>query len=312
MTREDIIRRRQEIVDRQGPWTSHNLHLGHGVYTIHDRPRDNARLRRVAQIVEDASDGRVAGLRVLDLACLEGIYSIELALRGAHVVGIEGRSANLEKARFAAEALSLQGAEFVQDDVRNLSREKHGTFDVVLCLGILYHLDTPDVFHFVESIASVCTRFAIFDTHVGLTSRVAEAHRGRTYRGFRFVEHPPGASETEKAGSLWASLDNPTSFWPTRPSLLNLLSQAGFTSVHECHVPVEADKPSDRVTLLAFRGRSATLRSAPDAERAALTEWPERSLARPHPDQRPFAVVRASLPDPVRRLLRGARRILGR
>jgi hypothetical protein len=41
----------------------------------------------------------------------------------------------------------------VQGDVRDLSRQEHGLFTVVLSIGILYHLDAPDVFTFVERIA---------------------------------------------------------------------------------------------------------------------------------------------------------------
>ncbi len=72
--------------------------------------------------------------------------AVELARLGANVVGIEGREANLAKARFAKEALSLENPEFHQDDVRNLSKEKYGRFDVVLCLGILYHLNRQTFF----------------------------------------------------------------------------------------------------------------------------------------------------------------------
>ena len=57
-------------------------------------PRHAARRRRVRRIAR--------GVRVLDLASLEGMYALELARRGADVVAIEGREANVEKARFAA------------------------------------------------------------------------------------------------------------------------------------------------------------------------------------------------------------------
>src|SRR5262249_350381 len=105
-------------------------------------------------------------VRVLDLACLEGLHSVEFALNGAKVVGVEGREANLAKARFTKDALSLGNLELVHDDVRNLSRERYGEFDVVLCLGILYHLDTPDVMKLAKNLAEVCTRVAIIDTHL--------------------------------------------------------------------------------------------------------------------------------------------------
>lgn len=100
----------------------------------------------------------LASLRVLGLACLEGLYAVEFARQGARAVGIEGRDVNLEKVRFVKKALGLDNLDLHHDDVRNLSLEKYGEFDVVLCLGILYHLDAPDVFHFVESIGRVTRR----------------------------------------------------------------------------------------------------------------------------------------------------------
>ena len=310
MEREELIRRRQEIVKRDGPWTAHNVHLGHGVYTLRHDLRDDAKLRRVVQLVRDAAGSDLAKLRVLDLACLEGGYALEFARSAGSVVGIEGRRPSVEKARFAAEALRLSNVEFLEDDVRNLAVEKHGRFDVVLCLGILYHLDAADACRLVESITSVCTRFAVIDTHVGLRGDTVHVHRDRTYRGFTFLEHRLDAGPAERARSLWASLDNTTSFWPTRSSLLNLLDRAGFTSIHECLVPVESDKPSDRITLLAFKGERRPLRNLPEAPARTDAAWLENPRSQPHPAQRRFAVVRRIVPGSWVRLARGALRTI--
>lgn len=62
---------------------------------------------------------------VLDLACLEGGFTVELALQGIYAVGLEGRKANVEKCNKAARALGLKNCLFIEDDVRNLSVEKH-------------------------------------------------------------------------------------------------------------------------------------------------------------------------------------------
>jgi 2-polyprenyl-3-methyl-5-hydroxy-6-metoxy-1,4-benzoquinol methylase len=141
----EIARRMREIVDSSGPWTSYNLELAPGVYTMGSREVDMfARVRRVVQLVTDLSSAPLETLRIIDLASLEGAYTIEFARRGATVVGVEARGAHVERSRFAAEVLRVPTASFVQDDVRNLSAERYGHFDVVLCFGILYHLDWPD------------------------------------------------------------------------------------------------------------------------------------------------------------------------
>jgi hypothetical protein len=262
--RQLIEGRKAQIVQRFGPWTAHNILLGEDVYTIGKGVAgDEIKLRRIVQSVADAWRRPLSGLRLLDLACLEGLYAVEFARHGARALGIEGRQASIEKARFARDVLALPNLDFVQDDVRNLSKAKHGGFDVVLCLGILYHLDAPDVFGFLERVAHVCEGFALFDTHVSLAAEKSHLFKGKTYWGRGYQEHDPRSTPEHRAGQLWASLDNPESFWLTRASLYNALSHVGFTSVHECITPPEAEKPADRVTLLAFKGQRQRLLSAP-------------------------------------------------
>jgi len=50
-------------------------------------------------------------------------------------------------------------------------------------------------------------------------------------------EHPDGTTEEEKAGRLWASGGNDTSFVFACPSLVNALQHRGFSSIHECFTP---------------------------------------------------------------------------
>lgn len=284
MEPEIIKHKQQEIVDKYGEWTSHNIHLGGGVYTISPEANGSEiKVKRILQAIADIAPQPLKNLRVLDLACLEGLYAIELALQGAQVVAIEGREANIEKARFAKDILSLDNLELVQDDVRNLSREKYGSFDVVLCLGILYHLDVPDVFHFVEKVSDVCQGFALLDTHVSMEAEKWYVYKGQKYWGSDYVEHRPDSTPEERDKSLWASLDNVTSFWFTRYSLYNLLSEVGFTSVYECHNPPVLNyerkrlrKETDRNTFLAMKGKKVTLLSSALGSETAQQTWPEK------------------------------------
>ena len=203
-----------EVVARHGPWTAHNMELADGLFTISPAPAgDEVKLRRVVQLVSDLLGGQLAGARVLDLACLEGMYALELARRGARVTAIEGREQNLAKAQFAATALGLE-VDFQLGDVRQLSRQEHGEFDVVLCLGILYHLDAPDVFVFLERLAEVCDGLCVLDTHVTDSTAERFSHGGRSYRGRSFAE--PDTSDPLAQDTLWASLDNPRSVVLTR------------------------------------------------------------------------------------------------
>src|SRR6266704_3496978 len=203
---EELRRSHAEIVRRHGDWTAHTIHLGGDFYTLNDRERiaSNAlRLRRFLQIAADLTEKPLDQLRVLDLACFEGMYGIEFALHGAEVVGVEVRDGHIAKARFAAEALALGRYEVRQDDVRNLSPDQYGTFDVVLCIGILYHLDSPDVFDVIKRMASVCTRLLIIDTHISNLRGRRLAVDGQIYRGRKIFEHLPWTTAAQRAGKPW-------------------------------------------------------------------------------------------------------------
>lgn len=264
---ETIRQKKQEIIDRFGAWTNHNIRLKDDLYTIGSHlVGSEVKVRRFLQAIADLMGRSFSELRVLDLACLEGLYGIELALQGSQVVGIEGREENLEKARFTKSVLGLDNIEFVRDDVRNLSPEKYGQFDVVLCLGIFYHLDAPDVFEFAQNIEKVCARLAIFDTHVSRTQEQSYTYQNREYWGRNYTE-----DET-----LWASIGNSTSVWLTRPSLYNLLVDVGFSSVYEGHMPIipkyeqmRFREEADRSTFIALKNQPVRLLST-----ALLTEEP--------------------------------------
>lgn len=285
-SRETIERRRREIVALHGPWTASNIDLGHGLWTMEPGVTGvaEARVGRIARLATDLA-GPAEGLRVLDLGCYEGAFSVELALRGAEVVGVDAREAHVAKARFAAEALGLQRMRVLHADVRTLADLELGEFDVVLCLGLLYHLPAEEAAALTAAVHRHTRRFAIFETQVGLTGPERVRIGGHEYRGIRYPE------DTTQPG---ASVENPESFWPTRPSLLNLLTDSGFTSVCECLMPVVPELAAyrDHVTLVAAAGRPGS---------GAPVRWPERIPPLAHPAQG----RRHALLDRLRRLRGG-------
>lgn len=250
-----------------GPWTAHNIELAPGVFTHPESSgAPNLRVRQVVQVVCDLL-GRddLGSLRLADLGALEGGFAIECALRGAEVVGVEGRESNLARARFAASALALEDrVEFVLDDVRNFTRARYGRFDVVLCLGLLYHLDGPDIFDLLGHLADVATRFVLIDTHISLGGGYTLVHAGHTYEGRPYQEpHDDGTTGHDRGAYEWSSLGNPRSFWLTKQSLLVALGQAGFSSVMECHWPQSPRPRADRIQLVAMSGQHVDVKTVP-------------------------------------------------
>jgi tRNA (mo5U34)-methyltransferase len=84
----------------------------------------------------------LTGKSVLDIGCNAGFYSLEMKRRGAaYVLGIDSDPVYLEQARFAAEVRGVD-IEYREMDVyaiENLGRR----FDIVLFMGVLYHLRHP-------------------------------------------------------------------------------------------------------------------------------------------------------------------------
>jgi tRNA (mo5U34)-methyltransferase len=129
----------QTRVDELGPWF-HNLSLS-GVQTapnhfLGDYPSTKW------QRFQDAVPKDLSGMTVLDIGCNAGFYSIEMKLRGAtRVLGIDHDNDYLEQARFAAEVLGLD-ISFELMSVYEVGRLDE-RFDVVLMLGVFYHLRHP-------------------------------------------------------------------------------------------------------------------------------------------------------------------------
>lgn len=313
MDKDVLVRLKDDIVARYGPWTAHNIHLADDVSTL-GADYEADKLLRIVQLVADLGGAPIDRLSILDLGCLEGGYAVEFARRGARVVAVEGRRANLEKARFAKEVLGLDGLELVQGDVRDPALLRLGRFDVVLCLGLLYHLPAPDVFEFVHRTAELASRLVVIDTYVGIGALRPFEHRGRTYWGRAVREHEPDAPLEARLADLWASLDNPESVWLARTSLLNLLADAGFSSAHLCELPFEPDKPADRLTLVAVRGRPQRLLAMPGAAAAlAAVRLPAVERRRPSRKQRlGFRLAERITRMVPRALRRLAKRLLGR
>jgi len=303
----------EKIVAQHGEWTAMAIDLGQGRSTR--TPAADCRLRRIIQVAADLLGKPLSEAKVLDLACLEGHYGIEFAMHGATVVGIEVRESNIVKARYAQEQLGLKNITFIHDDVRNLSREKLGGFDIVICSGILYHLDVPDVFDLVRRIYDVCDRLVVIDTQIALSARVSVSDRGHTYSGLRYREHDEGANRETKYEDLWASIDNVESFWFTHPSLCNLIADAGFTSMLRVENPDMPATAVDRQTYVAVKGQRVEIFSSHLTNDLVETHRPELNESAPNTiqfDRGPvFRFLKAALPqgvkDGIKPILRSAR-----
>jgi tRNA (mo5U34)-methyltransferase len=132
----DTVRRR---IEELGPWFQ-NMELS-GVWTapehfLGDYPRE--KFQRFAHAIPVDLTGK----SVLDIGCNAGFYSLEMKRRGAdRVVGIDFDEKYLAQARFAAEVSGVE-IEFRQMSVFDVA-ELSEMFDIVIFMGVLYHLRHP-------------------------------------------------------------------------------------------------------------------------------------------------------------------------
>lgn len=80
------------------------------------------------------------GKRALDIGAWDGWFTFEMERRGASVVAVD--AVRSEKFLAAREMLGSH-AEYIVSDVYDLKSSTLGQFDVVLFLGVLYHLKHP-------------------------------------------------------------------------------------------------------------------------------------------------------------------------
>jgi tRNA (mo5U34)-methyltransferase len=125
-----------------GPWF-HNLHLPGGRHTAPDHPLGDFPAFKWEQIAPHLP-ADLNGARALDIGCNAGFYTFELARRGADVLAIDVDEHYLRQARWAADEFGLADRITLrQMGVYDLATPDVEPFDVVLFLGVLYHLRHP-------------------------------------------------------------------------------------------------------------------------------------------------------------------------
>jgi tRNA (mo5U34)-methyltransferase len=101
------------------------------------------------------------GKRVLDIGAWDGWFSFEMERRGATVVAVD--ATNKTKFREAKELMGSK-VEHIVADICRLKPSDIGTFDIVLFLGVLYHLKHPMLA--IENVCELSTDLACVESFV--------------------------------------------------------------------------------------------------------------------------------------------------
>jgi tRNA (mo5U34)-methyltransferase len=232
MISKDEIRRRAEAL---GPWF-HNIDLN-GVWTAPNHFLGNYPAVKWQNFAE-AIPADLSGKTVLDIGCNGGFYSIEMKKRGAdRVLGIDFDEEYLAQARFAAQVtgLDIEFRKLSVYDVGALGER----FDLVLFMGVLYHLRHPllaldlirehvakDVFVFQSMQRGSKDVFPVQENY---TFWQTEHFDSPAYPKMHFIEH--------------RYADDPTNWWaPNAACVEAMLRSSGFEilrhpedEVYVCH-----------------------------------------------------------------------------
>jgi tRNA (mo5U34)-methyltransferase len=248
----DEIRKKAEAL---GPWF-HNMELKEGVWTAPNHFLGNYPAIKWQQF-SNAIPQDLTGKSVLDIGCNGGFYSIEMKKRGAsRVLGIDFDDVYLAQARFAAEATS-HDIEFRKLSVYDLGQLGE-RFDVVLFMGVLYHLRHPllalDLIY-----EHVAKDLLVFQSMQRGSSEVTPVEENYTfwqtehfddprYPKMHFIEH--------------RYADDPTNWWaPNAACVEAMLRSAGFEIVQhpetEVYICRRVDAPPGAGAVYPAQGRTA-------------------------------------------------------
>jgi len=190
----------------------HTIDLGNGIKT--KGKSETSTLLKNIKLDDD-----LTGKTVLDIGAWDGFFSFEAEKRGAKkVLAVDSYSWNGSgwgsKAGFnLAKKVFNSKVEDMEVEVLDISPQKMGTFDVVLFLGVLYHMINPLLA--LEKVASVTKEKLILETAVDMlgTNRPVIAFYPK--------------DEVKKDLTNWCG--------PNPQAVIAMLEHVGFKKVEKIH-----------------------------------------------------------------------------
>ena len=127
----------RRLIAEHGRWW-HEIEVAPGIVT----PGDDSNRMKLPLLDSLGFLRDMSGKRALDIGCSDGFFSFEMERRGAQVIAIDFVPETYSGFATAQKILDSK-VEYRMENVYNLSAETFGQFDVVLFLGVLYHLRKP-------------------------------------------------------------------------------------------------------------------------------------------------------------------------
>lgn len=158
--------------------------------------------------------GSLAGKRVLDLGCNAGFWSLQAVRAGCdHVLGVDGRQMHIDQANLVFEVNGIDRSRYAFrcDDFFKAVADDIGHFDVVLCLGIFYHISKHVTL--LEALDRISGDVLVIDTYLSM-------RKGSALE----IRWEDRAVPTD-------SFDHEIVMIPTRQGVLDMVGQFGYRAV---------------------------------------------------------------------------------
>ncbi len=229
----------EQVRERQWFYTF-ELPDGSVTPTYHDGELDaihHTRWRMLEHTLEGVYPEGFSRLSAIDLAAHQGWFASRLARAGLReVTCVDQRESHVSDSRLIAEVLGYREMGFIHSDIFDLDTDALGTYDLVLMLGLLYHLENP--VGALRLARALCSDLCVIETQVvpGMSGMV-------DFGSYRFVRPLKGSfglidelDETHgpEAGATGICLV------PSVEALTWLLEKVGFRSVQVLQPPADA------------------------------------------------------------------------
>lgn len=208
-SREELLGRIRDL-GAEEEWF-HCIDLGDGISTM-DEPVEH--LLDLWSAIDKHIPQDLSGMSVLDIGCNAGFFSVAAKKRNAdYVLGIDMSPGYVRQAEFVRDVLGLE------IEYRNMSVYElpvlEGQFDLVFCLGVIYHCSDP--FLAARNVLSVTRKTAVIESAMISPPDPGE----RPLWEFVFPGYKRG--EEERLYNWW---------FPNISGLKALFRAAGFSSVN--------------------------------------------------------------------------------
>lgn len=209
---EDRLTTLKERVEAE-PYWFHKMDLGGNIVTpgISDAARN--------KLPWFGLPDDMSGMRVLDVGCAEGFFSFEAERRGAsEVLAYDFDPGCIRRFGVCAEALGSSLAGRV-GSVYDLRASDLGTFDLVMCFGLLYHLRHPLLA--LERLRELTSGTLLLQTHTTAITKMDDVPFAQFC--LNGVMSGPGRS-----------IYDPTVYWQPNPLCVRqMLEHVGFTEIEQ-------------------------------------------------------------------------------